>query len=198
MFRNTHKALKVSPSASHLHPLDVSDEGTSSFEQKIEWLVYWLSEHRDEKSCSSADTGLVEEIYEAVQEQVNLNLSQFHEGLNLIRRDRQAAYFADPEGARVLLCSRSVAKGAFQFAHHLILWDLTENPELVEQRIGRLDRIGQTVQSHSSPFHEDCKKWRFYNQGGVFNRPRIVLSHQFRKKLTGTTLIRTSKALYRT
>jgi ATP-dependent helicase HepA len=32
----------------------------------------------------------------------------------------------------------------FQFAHHLVLFDLPLNPGLIEQRIGRLDRIGQT------------------------------------------------------
>lgn len=32
----------------------------------------------------------------------------------------------------------------FQFAHHLVLFDLPANADLLEQRIGRLDRIGQT------------------------------------------------------
>src|SRR5699024_5763588 len=32
----------------------------------------------------------------------------------------------------------------FQFASHLVLWDLPANPDTLEQRIGRLDRIGQT------------------------------------------------------
>jgi ATP-dependent helicase HepA len=31
----------------------------------------------------------------------------------------------------------------FQFAHHLVLFDMPFHPELLEQRIGRLDRIGQ-------------------------------------------------------
>ncbi|HOP16616.1 MAG TPA: RNA polymerase-associated protein RapA, partial [Gammaproteobacteria bacterium] len=38
----------------------------------------------------------------------------------------------------------------FQFAHHLVLFDLPLEPDLLEQRIGRLDRIGQraTVELH--------------------------------------------------
>ncbi|MCB1089427.1 MAG: RNA polymerase-binding ATPase, partial [Verrucomicrobiae bacterium] len=36
----------------------------------------------------------------------------------------------------------------FQFAHHLVLFDLPEDPGLLEQRIGRLDRIGQTEDIH--------------------------------------------------
>ena len=44
-----------------------------------------------------------------------------------------------------LLCSEIGSEGRnFQFAHHLVLFDLPSNPDLLEQRIGRLDRIGQT------------------------------------------------------
>ena len=55
------------------------------------------------------------------------------------------AYFADEvSGAQTLVCSEIGSEGRnFQFAHHLILFDLPLNPDLLEQRIGRLDRIGQ-------------------------------------------------------
>jgi ATP-dependent helicase HepA len=69
----------------------------------------------------------------------------FHEDMSLIQRDRGAAWFSDPDGARVLICSEIGSEGRnFQFAHHLVLFDLPLDPELLEQRIGRLDRIGQT------------------------------------------------------
>src|SRR5690606_22097967 len=35
-----------------------------------------------------------------------------------------------------------------QFAQHLILFDLPTHPDLLEQRIGRLDRIGQQQAIH--------------------------------------------------
>ncbi|MGP1665825.1 MAG: helicase-related protein, partial [Rhodanobacter sp.] len=61
-----------------------------------------------------------------------------------VQRDRNAAFFAQPDGARLLLCSEIGSEGRnFQFAHRLILWDLPLDPDLLEQRIGRLDRIGQ-------------------------------------------------------
>jgi ATP-dependent helicase HepA len=50
-----------------------------------------------------------------------------------------------------LICSEIGSEGRnFQFAHHLVLFDLPYNPDLLEQRIGRLDRIGQThtIQIH--------------------------------------------------
>jgi ATP-dependent helicase HepA len=74
-----------------------------------------------------------------------IKVARFHEGLTLAQRDRGAAYFSDPEGAKLLLCSEIGSEGRnFQFAHHLLLWDLPLDPDLLEQRIGRLDRIGQT------------------------------------------------------
>ena len=71
----------------------------------------------------------------------------FHEGLSLVQRDRNAAWFADDNGARILVCSEIGSEGRnFQFAHHLVLFDLPLDPELLEQRIGRLDRVGQTAE----------------------------------------------------
>jgi ATP-dependent helicase HepA len=69
--------------------------------------------------------------------------------MNLLQRDRNAAFFADPEGARLLVASEIGAEGRnFQFAQHLIFWDLPFHPDMLEQRIGRLDRIGQRGDVH--------------------------------------------------
>ena len=74
----------------------------------------------------------------------HLKAAVFHEGLSLLQRDRNAAWFAEKNGACILLCSEIGSEGRnFQFAHHLVLFDLPLDPELLEQRIGRLDRIGQ-------------------------------------------------------
>ena len=194
MFRNTRQALKGFPQRQPVHhPMDPATDENLIFDQKIKWLVDWLTSHEKEKVLLICQTReLVEEIYEAVQEHINVNLSQFHEGLNLIQRDRQAAYFADPKGARVLLCSEIGSEGRnFQFAHHLILWDIPENPELVEQRIGRLDRIGQTDTIHIHlPYIKESSEevWvQFYDQGlGIFNHPvptALILAHQFGEAL---------------
>ena len=81
----------------------------------------------------------------------NVKMAVFHEGLTLVQRDRNAAWFAEEDGARILVCSEIGSEGRnFQFAHHLVLFDLPLDPELLEQRIGRLDRIGQTseIQVH--------------------------------------------------
>ena len=87
----------------------------------------------------------MEALQSALLDVLKVDSALFHEDLSLIQRDRNAAYFADQEGAQILLCSEIGSEGRnFQFAHHLVLFDLPLNPELLEQRIGRLDRIGQT------------------------------------------------------
>ncbi len=76
----------------------------------------------------------------------------YHGELPLVARDRQVARFRDPEGPLVLISTELGGEGRnFQFAHHLMNYDLPWSPAVMEQRIGRLDRIGQThpVQIHA-------------------------------------------------
>ncbi|PCH84417.1 MAG: RNA polymerase-associated protein RapA [Piscirickettsiaceae bacterium] len=125
-------------------------------DSRIPWLVKWLAEHKGEKVlliCAQQQTA--EELHDYLKMQTVVSSSVFHEGMSLISRDRAAAYFADEEeGAQILICSEIGSEGRnFQFAHHLILFDLPLNPDLLEQRIGRLDRIGQTGTVH---IHVPC------------------------------------------
>jgi len=120
---------------------------------RIDWLVALLQKQRPEKIlliCKSQRKVIA--IEAALQARVSLKVGLFHEGLPLVQRDRNAAWFAEPEGAQLLICSEIGSEGRnFQFAHHLVLFDLPLNPGLLEQRIGRLDRIGQTttIQIHA-------------------------------------------------
>ncbi|MDB4657240.1 helicase-related protein [Verrucomicrobiales bacterium] len=62
-------------------------------------------------------------------------------------RDRLLTSFEDPEH-RVLLCSEVAAEGVdLQFCRVLVNYDLPWNPMRVEQRIGRIDRIGQKAKT---------------------------------------------------
>ncbi|MBK8536553.1 MAG: hypothetical protein IPL59_16345 [Candidatus Competibacteraceae bacterium] len=56
--------------------------------------------------------------------------------------------FHDTPGIRVLLSSEVASEGVdLQFCRVLVNYDLPWNPMRVEQRIGRLDRLGQTADS---------------------------------------------------
>ena len=69
----------------------------------------------------------------------------YHGDLPLVDRDRQVARFRDPDGPKLLISTEVGGEGRnFQFAHHLVNHDLPWSPATMEQRIGRLDRIGQT------------------------------------------------------
>jgi ATP-dependent helicase HepA len=120
---------------------------------RMDWLITKLKALKPRKVlilAASAKTAL--QIAESLRVKAGIHAAVFHEGLSIVERDRAAAYFADQEtGSQALICSEIGSEGRnFQFAHHLILFDLPLNPDLLEQRIGRLDRIGQTdtIQIH--------------------------------------------------
>ena len=116
-----------------------------SADPRIDALIALLDRHPQDKFlliCRSQAKVLA--LEDALRTRTGTGIARFHEGLGIIQRDRNAAYFAQPDGARLLLCSEIGSEGRnFQFAHRLILWDLPLDPDLLEQRIGRLDRIGQ-------------------------------------------------------
>jgi len=59
--------------------------------------------------------------------------------------EKDAAVDAFRDDVRVLLCSESGGEGRnLQFCNTLINFDIPWNPMAIEQRIGRIDRIGQT------------------------------------------------------
>ena len=148
MFRNTRSAITGFPQR-QLHQYEIEDELP---ETMAVWLVEFLAEHYPEKIlliCSDLDT--VKLLAECMRK-AGVSTAQFHEEMTIVERDRAAAYFADPEDdCRLLLCSEIGSEGRnFQFLHHLITFELPLSPDLLEQRIGRLDRIGQTqdIQIH--------------------------------------------------
>jgi ATP-dependent helicase HepA len=119
--------------------------------------------------CKHAQTAI--DLEQTLKDRAGIASAVFHEGMTIIERDRAAAYFADPESsARLLICSEIGSEGRnFQFVHHLILWDLPTNPDLLQQRIGRLDRIGQKhiIQIHI-PYLENTQQhslYRWYDEG---------------------------------
>lgn len=169
MFRNTRAALGGFPERrARLAPLASDGE---EIEVKVKWLAGLLAELGEAKVlliCSSR--ARAQAVQEHLLHETAQSAALFHEGLTLLQRDRQAAWFAEEEGARVLISSEIGSEGRnFQFAHHLVLFDLPRDPELLEQRIGRLDRIGQTstIQIHV-PFQRGSAEEvlaRWYHEG---------------------------------
>ncbi|MDH4557946.1 RNA polymerase-associated protein RapA [Pseudomonas sp. BN417] len=161
------------PEVSFQSQHDSSDESERwwRFDPRVEWLIDTLKMLKKFKVlviCAHAETAL--DLEDALRVRSGIPATVFHEGMSILERDRAAAYFADEEfGAQVLICSEIGSEGRnFQFAHHLVLFDLPAHPDLLEQRIGRLDRIGQkhTIQLHV-PYLETSPQERlfqWYNQ----------------------------------
>lgn len=152
--------------ADKLYPERIMDKAHGDrwpdVDSRVAWLADFLQQHRDHKVlliCAKATTAI--ELEEYLNLRQGIASAVFHEGLSLVARDRAAAYFADAEeGAQVLVCSEIGSEGRnFQFSHNLVLFDLPLNPDLLEQRIGRLDRIGQrhTVKIHVPYFEHSSQ-----------------------------------------
>lgn len=142
------------------------------FDPRIEWLITFLKNHRDEKVlviCQHATTAV--QLEHILREKEGIRSAVFHEKMSIVERDRAAAYFAQQEdGAQVLLSSNIGSEGRnFQFACHLVLFNLPNNPDLLEQCIGRLDRIGQSrdIQIHVPYFDQTSQMilCEWYHQG---------------------------------
>lgn len=149
-----YRAL-TADAVARLTPERAFGTGWSELDPRLDWLIATLRALRPAKAlliCTHAQT--VIELREALFRRAGIHAAIFHEGMELVERDRAAAYFAadgEGEGAQILLCSEIGSEGRnFQCVHHLVLFDLPLAPELLEQRIGRLDRIGQaeTVRIH--------------------------------------------------
>ena len=119
----------------------------TEIDPRIGWLSAMLKRLKPEKVLViTANAQSARDIAQALKVLSGQHIPVFHESMSLIERDRAAAYFADKDmGSQLLVCSEIGSEGRnFQFSHHLVLFDLPLNPDLLEQRIGRLDRIGQT------------------------------------------------------
>jgi len=157
---------------------------------RIDWLASLVKKLSPEKVLiitAFAETAL--QLNLLIKQKYGIHSAVFHEGLNLLERDRAAAYFADEEaGCQVLVCSEIGSEGRnFQFSHHLLLFDLPINPDLLEQRIGRLDRIGQSqdIQIHIPYFRTSAQEliYHWYHQGlGAFENI-CPAAHQIFKQL---------------
>ncbi|MEH6386455.1 MAG: RNA polymerase-associated protein RapA [Pseudomonas profundi] len=179
LYRNTRAAIAGFPERElHAHPLPCPEiyadlEGRTALypevglqdefepvetawwqdDPRVDWLIDTLKLLKRSKVlviCAHAETAL--DLDDALRVRSGIPATVFHEGMSIVERDRAAAFFADEEfGAQVMICSEIGSEGRnFQFAHHLVMFDLPTHPDLLEQRIGRLDRIGQreVIQLH--------------------------------------------------
>ncbi len=172
---------------------------------RIPWLVETLAHLKNEKVVLIAHhADSIRALADRLREKYGLHAALFHEGMTLVERDQAAAWFADFEqGTHVLLCSEIGSEGRnFQFARHLILFDLPPHPDLLEQRIGRLDRIGQgrEIHLHVPIFDNSLQQtwFRWYHEGlGLFERPNPAAAMLYKEFKTSLHQALTADAVER-
>ncbi len=168
-----YTALNHIANTINLYPEQLLENGAwLASDPRVQWLVSKIEALYPEKVliiCAKAKTAL--DLEQHLKLKAGIRSTAFHEGLSIIERDRAAAYFSEQEnGAQALVCSEIGSEGRnFQFAHHLVLFDLPLNPDLLEQRIGRLDRIGQkhTIEIHVPYLQNSAQEllFRWYHEG---------------------------------
>lgn len=119
----------------------VAQVGTDSKAEKLEQLLQELLKNPSEKVLvftQFRDT----QTYLARRLGDRYSVVNFHGGMSREEKDEAARQFR--RSVQIMISTEAGGEGRnFQFCHFLINYDLPWNPMKVEQRIGRLDRIGQ-------------------------------------------------------
>lgn len=100
-----------------------------------------LADHREKVVVFTEFRG-TQDLLARELELIGIRPVKYHGGLSAGDQEAAVAEFAGP--ARVLLATEAGAEGHnLQFCHRLVNFDLPWNPMRLEQRIGRVHRLGQ-------------------------------------------------------
>ena len=116
---------------------------------RLDWLLSQAPRWRDAKEKTLvfvAHRETLEMLRTALSHRAQLASGVFHEELSSARRDTEVARFREHDGPSLLVSTECGGEGRnFEFCRRLVLFDLPWKPSVVEQRIGRLDRIGRRI-----------------------------------------------------
>lgn len=109
--------------------------------RKVEATLQLLNEFPGKFLIFTDYLPTLQALQEALDE-AGIEAVTFHGGLSSLDRVEMVRRFRGP--ARVMISSQSGSEGHnLQFCHQLINFDLPWNPMRIEQRVGRLHRLGQ-------------------------------------------------------
>jgi ATP-dependent helicase HepA len=124
-------------------------EAMDASDPRLLWLLSKAPRWRDanEKTLVFvAHRETLEMLRTALSHRAQLATGVFHEELSPARRDTEVARFREFKGPSLLVSTECGGEGRnFEFCRRLVLFDLPWKPSAVEQRIGRLDRIGRSI-----------------------------------------------------
>jgi ATP-dependent helicase HepA len=160
--------------------------GTDAQDPRLAWLGAHGREWKEaghKTLVFVAHRETTEWLREALSQRAQLASGVFHEGLTPARRDIEVARFRRPDGPSLLVSTECGGEGRnFEFCTRLVLFDLPWNPVAVEQRIGRLDRIGRRspveILYFRPPVGVGADVVRLYEAIGLFREPIVGLEPQ--------------------
>ncbi len=125
----------------------------------------------------------LEMLREALSARGALATGVFHEELSAARRDTEVARFRAEDGPSLLVSTEAGGEGRnFEFCTRLVLYDMPWKPAAVEQRIGRLDRIGRRIPVEIVYFRPSggigADVVRLFERIGLFHEPIAGLEPQ--------------------
>jgi ATP-dependent helicase HepA len=167
----------------HLAPADASARALGEAADARDPRMAWLAENaRSWKQANEktlvfvAHMETLEWVRAELSRRAQLATAAFHERLSPPRRDIEVAQFRLGSGPSLLVSTEAGGEGRnFEFCDRLVLFDLPWDPVTVEQRIGRLDRIGRTrdveVVYFVPPQGIGAAVVRAYEAVGLFREP---------------------------
>ncbi|HEY3093005.1 MAG TPA: helicase-related protein [Vicinamibacterales bacterium] len=161
-------------------------EAMDATDPRVEWLLAnaprWRSAH-EKTLVFVAHRETLEMLRTVLSHRAQLATGVFHEELSAARRDTEVARFREPDGPSLLVSTECGGEGRnFEFCQRLVLFDLPWKPTVVEQRIGRLDRIGRRIPVEIVYFRPPggigADVVRLFEALGVFREPLAGLEPQ--------------------
>ena len=155
--RKIDRIRRALASGAALGPVLASDEtalrrqadAMDASDPRLDWLLAQAPRwrHAGEKTLVFvAHRETLEMLRTALSHRAQLASGMFHEELSPARRDTEVARFREAGGPSLLVSTECGGEGRnFEFCRRLVLFDLPWKPTIVEQRIGRLDRIGRRI-----------------------------------------------------
>lgn len=125
--------------------------GLPQEDARLAWLAQQVKDlPKGDKLLVFVESGVaVKALKDALEPILGGTVAAFHKDMSPRDQDRQVAWFREQQGPQVMLCTEAGGEGRnFQFCHKVVLYDLPWRPATVEQRIGRIDRVGQKHDVH--------------------------------------------------
>ncbi|MDO8681655.1 MAG: helicase-related protein [Acidobacteriota bacterium] len=176
-------AAVLGPNENDLRTQAVAMDGT---DPRVDWLVSQAPRWRNAKEKTLvfvAHRETLEMLRDKLSQRAQLATGMFHEALTPARRDTEVARFREHDGPSLLVSTECGGEGRnFEFCRRIVMFDLPWKPSVVEQRIGRLDRIGRKIRVEVVYFRPAAgigrDVVRLFEALGLFREPLAGLEPQ--------------------